>query len=234
MRPTIYLFDIDGTLISSGGAGRRAIERAFEARHDRRDACSDFSFAGMTDRAIVRRALAGLGHSPEGPAIEAAIDALLDAYLTLLEDEVWRATDCKVHRGIDDALAALSQREAIASLAVGLGTGNVERGAQVKLARVGLDRRFEFGGFGSDAEDRAELLRVGAERGAARLARARDTCRVVIIGDTPRDITAAHAIGAEAIGVATGPFSTVELMAAGADAAFDDLAAPGAMAALFG
>ena len=234
-RPAIFLYDIDGTILSSGGAGRRAVEAAFTAHHGRPDACNGFSFAGMTDRAIARRALAGLG-VPEGTAeMEQAIDEVLATYLALLEEAVRAAEDYRVHRGIEESLVALEAAAADgAPYAIGLGTGNLEQGARVKLARAALDARFGFGGFGSDAEERAELLRVGAERGAARLGRAREACRVVIIGDTPRDIDAAHAIGAEAIAVATGPFSVAELAAAGADHVFADLTAPGALAALTG
>jgi phosphoglycolate phosphatase-like HAD superfamily hydrolase len=228
VRPAIFLFDIDGTLISSGGAGRRAVENAFERLHGRREACHGFSFAGMTDRAIVRRALVGLGMPERGPRTEAAIDELLDAYLAMLDDEV-RGASYRVHRGIVEALDAL---ERLGQVAIGLGTGNVERGARIKLGPVGLDARFAFGGFGSDAEDRAELLRIGAERGATRLDRALAECRVVVIGDTPRDVEAARAIGARSIAVATGPFSVENLRASGADATFDDLSAPGALDAL--
>ena len=173
VRPTVYLYDIDGTLISSGGAGRRAVEGAFAERHGRADACRGFSFAGMTDRAIARRALVGLGFSETGAATEAAIGALLDTYLALLEVEVDKAGDYRVHDGISASLEALSAREAQGAAAIGLGTGNVERGARLKLARVGLAERFAFGGFGCDAEDRAELLATGAERGAERLGRSR-------------------------------------------------------------
>lgn len=230
MRPAIFLFDIDGTLISSGGAGRRAIEVAFEVTHGRRDACDGFSFAGMTDRAIVRRALVGLGVRAD----EAAIDAVLEAYLTTLEDEVQRAADYRVHAGITAAIEALEDLAGGAPVAIGLGTGNIERGARVKLARVGLDGRFGFGGFGSDAEDRAELVEIGAERGAARLGVAPGACRVVVIGDTPLDVAAARAVGAESLAVATGPFSVEELAATGATWAFPDLAAPRALEALLG
>jgi len=229
-RPTVFLFDIDGTLISSGSAGRRAVEAAFAASHGRAEACSDFSFAGMTDRAIVRRALAGMGAASD----DAAVDALLDTYLSLLADEVARAGDYRVHAGIAEALDALEPHARRGVAAVGLGTGNVERGARLKLGRVGLAGRFSFGGYGSDAEERPELIRIGAQRGAAHLGRERASCRVVIIGDTPRDIEAAHAIGAEAIAVATGPFSVLELQNAGADRAFDNLSAPGALEALLG
>lgn len=231
MRPTVYLFDIDGTLISSGGAGRRAVEGAFHAHHGRADACAGFSFAGMTDRAIARRALVGLGLPPEGPDVEAAIDAVLTTYLALLADEVREAEDYRVHDGIHGALDALA---AAGAEAIGLGTGNLEEGARIKLARVGLDARFGFGGYGSDAEDRATLLRIGADRGAARLGLTRQQCRVVVIGDTPKDIEAARAISAEVIAVATGPFGVNELRAFDPDATFEDLGADGAVALLLG
>lgn len=235
MRPTVYLFDIDGTLISSGGAGRRAVESAFAEHHGRPDACSGFSFAGMTDRAIARRALVGLGLAPDGAAIEAAIDAVLATYLRLLEEEVRQADDYRVHAGIHLALHALETTAAWSgNVAVGLGTGNLEAGARIKLARVGLDGRFAFGGYGSDAEDRAQLLRVGAERGAARLGRAVDECRVVVIGDTPKDIEAARAISAEVIAVATGPYSVAELSACGPDATFEHLGVPWGIDVLLG
>jgi len=229
-RPTVFLFDIDGTLISSGSAGRRAVEAAFAACHGRAEACSDFSFAGMTDRAIVRRALSGMGAAFD----DAAVDAVLDAYLAVLADEVARAGDYRVHPGIAEALDALEPHSRRGVAAVGLGTGNVERGARLKLGRVGLFERFAFGGYGSDAEERPELIRIGAERGAALLQRERAACRVVVIGDTPRDIEAAHAIGAEAIAVATGPFSVLELQLAGADRVFENLSAVGAIDALLG
>lgn len=225
MRPTILLFDIDGTLISSDGAGRRAVERAFALRTGRADACASFSFAGMTDRAIVRRGLEAVA----APADEPAIDALLDEYLRFLEEEVRVAENYRTHNGITEALDHVAGRD---GCAVGLGTGNIAPGARIKLGRVGIADRFAFGGFGSDAEDRAELLRIGAERGAAQLGHARAACRVVVIGDTPRDVEAGHAIGAEVIAVATGPFTTDALAACGPAFVYPDLAAPGALAAL--
>lgn len=224
--PTIFLFDIDGTLLSSGGAGRRAVERAFDELHGHPEACDGFSMAGMTDRAIVRAGLRAIGREGD----DGEVDALLDAYLARLDEEVARAEGYMVHAGIDEALALATTR----GFAVGLGTGNVERGARIKLSRGDLWRRFAFGGYGSDAEDRAELLRIGAERGAARLGAHRSHCRVVVIGDTPRDVEAGRAIDAEVVGVGTGPFRPDELRAVGADHAFADLAAPGALAALFG
>lgn len=222
MRPTVLLFDIDGTLVTTGGVGKRAIERAFEHLHRRTDACG-FRFDGMTDRAIARRGLETIGVGCGEPEI----DTLLNAYLTILAEEVAAADPVKyrLHAGMARAVDAGLDR----GFAVGLGTGNVREGARIKLERVGIYDRFAFGGFGCDAEDRTELIRVGAQRGADRLRAPLPECRVVVIGDTPKDVYAAKGIGAECVGVGTGAFTPGELLDAGADAAFPDLAAEGAI-----
>ena len=141
-RPTVVLFDVDGTLITTGGTGRKALQRAFERVHGRPDACAHFSFAGMTDRAIFREGLRAIGADTE----PVSIDALLASYLAHLEREVAEAPVYRVHAGIVSALDALY---ALSHVALGLGTGNVEAGARTKLARVDLNRYFSFGGFGS-------------------------------------------------------------------------------------
>jgi phosphoglycolate phosphatase len=223
----VLLFDIDGTLVDTGGAGRRAMVRAFERVTGRGDACASVPFAGMTDRAIVRGGLEAVGR----PADAASIDEVIRAYLEVLEDEVGRSTNCRVHAGIE---AALERAHAAPRCAVGLGTGNVRDGARVKLSRVGIYERFSFGGFGCDHEDRGELLRIGAQRGADRLGAPLSACRVVVIGDTPRDIGAAKVIGAECVAVATGSFDRETLLAHGATRAYGDLGDEGALAALFG
>lgn len=225
-RPTILLFDIDGTLVTTGGAGRRAMERAFETMTGRRDA-TGFAFAGMTDRAIARAGLQRAGRADD----EAAIDQLLELYVTLLPEEVESAVGYDVYPGI---VRAIDRALATPRTAVGLGTGNVHVGARIKLGRVGLADRFSFGGFGSDHEDRAELLRIGAQRGASLLGEPRSSCRVVVIGDTPKDVHAALRIGAECIGVGTGGVSPSELEGCGASRAFASLAEPGALEALLG
>jgi phosphoglycolate phosphatase-like HAD superfamily hydrolase len=227
VRPAIYLFDIDGTIVTTGGAGRRAIERAFERLHLRPDACAAISFGGMTDRAIARAGLTAIG----APSSDREIDALLTVYLEILVEEVEIAREYRVHQGIQEAVEAALAREACA---VGLGTGNVREGARLKLARVGLFDRFAFGGFGCDHEDRAELLRIGASRGAEKLGVPLAECRVVVIGDTPKDIAAAKAIGAESVAVATGFFTAEALAACSPTFIFPDLAAPGAIDALLG
>ena len=227
-RPTILLFDIDGTLVTTGGVGRRAVERAFGRHHGHPEACSLIRFDGMTDRSITRLGLEAIGVE----ATEAAIDALLTTYLGELRAELVHSTSAtyRVHAGVTDALRAASASGA----ALGLGTGNIEAGARLKLEHVGLYGHFAFGGFGNDHEIRVELIRRGAERGAERLGQTLDRCRVVVIGDTPKDVDAARGIGAESIGVGTGSFSAEELRRHGATHAFDDLTAPGALAALLG
>ena len=232
MRPTVLLFDIDGTLLTMAGVGRRALERALALRYGPGTSLRGIQFDGMTDRGIVRAALAAMGEqADDGRETGAAIDAVLASYVSLLEEEVAQSDGLGLHRGV---LAALDAGATWPGVAIGLGTGNIRAGARVKLEHVGIFDRFAFGGFGCDHEDRTELLRVGAARGARVLGAARNGCRVVVIGDTPRDVEAARAIAAEALGVATGRFTAADLTAAGATYAFDDLAADGALAALRG
>ena len=226
MKPTVLLFDIDGTLVTTGGSGRRALQRVFEVLFNRSDACS-FPLDGMTDRAIVRRGLQAVGRD----GTEEEIDEVLGAYVALLEEEVARQDPARyrLHRGMVEALDAAARRE---RFAIGLGTGNIKEGARVKLSRVGVYDRFSFGGFGCDHEDRPTLIRIGAERGASLLGVALAECRVVIVGDTPKDVHAAKMLGGECIGVGTGSFSPQQLLEAGADWAFPDLSHPDALAAL--
>jgi phosphoglycolate phosphatase len=223
--PTVLLFDVDGTLITTGGVGRRAIVRSLEKCGVAPTAT--FSFAGMTDRAIVRRCLLDAGEQ----ASEALIDRLLDSYLEVLRDNVAAApsTSYRVNAGILEALDATEQQQ---QLALGLGTGNIEAGARIKLARVGIADRFPLGGFGRDSEDRAELISAGADRGCALLGLPRDRCRIVVIGDTPLDIAAAQANGATSLAVATGTFDLEALIEHRPTHAFESLATPGAIEAL--
>jgi phosphoglycolate phosphatase-like HAD superfamily hydrolase len=219
---TVVLFDIDGTLIDCGGAGRRAMESAFERRHGRADACASIAFGGMTDRAIVRRGLEAIGSVVDADTI----DALIADYLELLASSLPNVQSFRV---IESAKALIEHTESL-GFAVGLGTGNVRRGAMLKLGRASLADRFAFGGFGCDAEDRAELLMRGAERGAELLGLAREGCRVLVVGDTPRDVSAAHTIGAQCLAVTTGRHGFAELEAAGADCVVESLATDEALA----
>lgn len=215
MSGTVLLFDIDGTLLDCGGAGRRAMERGFAAIHGRADAVAHVVFGGMTDPAIVREGLGGIGVE----ATKEAVTAVLDAYLDALREELPASGGFRVLPSVVSTLDAARAR----GHTVGLGTGNLEAGAALKLGHAKLYDRFGFGGFASDAEDRAELLRRGRARG---LAIAGDDARVIVVGDTPRDVHAAKAIGVPCLAVATGRFALEELESSGATVAVPDLGDP--------
>ncbi|MFO0692666.1 MAG: HAD family hydrolase [Polyangiales bacterium] len=223
-RPTVVLFDIDGTLIRTGAAGSRALRRTFETLYGAPDAPSRVDVRGNTDRRILRQALAHAGEATD----EATLDRTLSHYLGVLADEVERSEGYQVLAGARELVVAATG----AGFAVGLGTGNVERGAAIKLGRSGLHPYFAFGGFGSDSEVRSELVGHGARRGAERLGRSLDTCRVVVVGDTPHDVAAARAIGAEVLAVATGGHPVDDL--GDADVVVDSLAEVAALAFLLG
>lgn len=223
----MLLFDVDGTLIYGGGAGRRAIARVFAERYGQLRLFDEVRFHGMTDRAIVRGALGRAGL----PCDEATIDDLCAAYLVALADEVPRSTGFKIFPGVPELLLRLGEH---AGVAVGLGTGNLREGARIKLEHARLMHHFTFGGYGCDHEERPTLVRRGAERGASQLGVLLGECRVVVIGDTPRDIEAARAIGADAVVVETGGFTSAELRANGADHVFGTLAEDGVLSAILG
>ena len=232
MRPTILLFDLDGTLVSTGGAGRRAIERAFNVlfadRGGSREACGHFSFAGMTDRAIARAGLRALGIDPN----EDAIARVLPRYVELLDTELAPATapGLRVLPGVTELLDRAAARREVAT---GLGTGNVVAGAKKKLSVCGLWERFPFGGFADDSEERPELILTGARRGAERLGAPLDRCRVVVIGDTPKDVAAARANRFDSLAVASGQHPLAELATVGATLTVGELSDPRVAASLF-
>jgi phosphoglycolate phosphatase-like HAD superfamily hydrolase len=198
---------------------------AFGEVTGRPDAIDGMSFGGMTDRLIARTGLNAASMEPD----DELIDRLLAAYLARLPAELETTTAYTVFPGVREAVAVARDRD---GFAVGLGTGNIEPGARLKLGRGELSDPFSFGGFGSDAEDRVELLRVGFERGANVLGRPAAACRRVIVGDTPRDVRAALALEVECVAVGTGGHEAVELARLGATRAFDDLSSPGAVAAI--
>jgi phosphoglycolate phosphatase-like HAD superfamily hydrolase len=201
---------------------------AFAKLHARDDVFEGTSFAGMTDRAIARHGLIGLETLTPS---EAEIDRVLDCYLELLESELESTAGYRVLPGVADLLAWLADTPLVA---VGLGTGNVRRGAFAKLSRGDLDGAFSFGGFGCDAEDRIELLRAGAKRGADALRLSIEECSIVVIGDTPKDVAAARGLGARPIGVGTGGYTASDLRNCGAESAFDTLEDPLLRAILLG
>lgn len=228
MRPTIFLFDIDGTLITINRTGRAAMERAFGRYFGvSEDVFADFSFAGMTDRAIVRAGIERL----IGESSDALVDQLMNDYARNLAENLQAENEYRLHRGVNEAIEIAESRP---ESALGLGTGNLRAAAKAKLEPFGLFDRFTFGGFGCEHEDRAAVLRFGAERGARLLGRAAEECEIIVIGDTPRDVSAGHEIGARVVAVATGPYNAEELRAAGAVHVFRDLEEPEARVILGG
>lgn len=222
MQPTIALFDIDGTLIRAGGAGRRAVELAIgEVLHELNEDVSlqSVEFAGRTDPWIVRTALTQYGVAAD----DALVVEVLRRYVAHLPRELELASAFEVLPGVLSLLSELSARD---DVVLGLGTGNTEPAAYAKLARGGLDSFFAFGGFGSDHTERAELLRAGLRRGLERTGAQPETARVVVIGDTPHDVVAARAIGAVCVAVSTGGYEGAALEAAGASVVVSDLGSP--------
>jgi phosphoglycolate phosphatase-like HAD superfamily hydrolase len=225
-----YLLDIDGTLLRASGAGRRAFERALadHAGAPIDDAISTLKFDGMTDRGIVRESLALLGR----PFEEAACDAILAAYVAHLDGEI-QHPGFRVLPGVVGLLSALTARGA----AFGLCTGNVAAGARVKLRRGDLERWFDWSpramhGFAEDGEARPLVVAAAVRRVAAALAREVRPAEVLVVGDTPRDVWAAHEIGCPALCVATGNFDEAALREAGADWVAPTLEDPAARALL--
>lgn len=221
----IVLFDVDGTLLWSDGAGRRAVHRALKDVLGIERPAAGFRFDGRTDPEIVRllAAAAGRDHDPK------TVAGVLAHYVGLLDDELSRpGHKTKVYPGVFELVAALERR---GDCVVGLLTGNIAEGARLKLASGGLDiARFRVGAFGSDHEVRAELPAI-AQRRAREMGLEAAGKEIVIIGDTPADVTCGRAIGARAIGVATGSYTVPDLIAAGAYAAFQDLSDTAAVVA---
>lgn len=219
----LVLFDIDGTLLWTDGAGRRAIRQALIEEMGTSGPIEGFRFDGKTDYQIIQELMTAAGHPHAGSA--AHHDRVCRRYVALLTAELERSRERS--RILDGVPPLLDVLEARGDALIGLLTGNLAEGASLKLRAVGLDpARFRVGAFGSDAAERPRLPAVAVSRARPILGRDVTGPDVVIIGDTPADMTCGQAIGARAIGVATGYYSRADLLAAGAFAAFDSLAAP--------
>ncbi len=221
MTQRLVLFDIDGTLLLSGGAGRRAILQALEdeAGVDPRGVDS-VRFDGKTDPQIVGELFGAAGRGAECDTDR--IERVLARYVLHLEADL--AVDHARATLMPGVVALLESLGQDSRVVLGLLTGNVSWGAELKLRAVGLDPgRFRVGAFGSDHAIRSALPPIAVRRATSVLGRPVSGQEVVIIGDTPADVTCGQGIGAWAIGVATGSFSTTQLTAAGAHAVFPDL-----------
>ncbi|HEX6228063.1 MAG TPA: HAD hydrolase-like protein [Solirubrobacterales bacterium] len=204
------LFDIDGTLLVTGGAGGAAWQRAFEELHGVEANIADHTDAGMTDpeiAAIVFREVLGR----EGTQAERS--QAIGCYLKHLPDTVAGSTGYSVMPGIETLLERLIDEGRL----LGLVTGNIEAAAHIKLARGGLNRFFSFGGYGSDSADRTEVTRAALGRGELVSGGTLTDGACIAVGDTPRDVKAGHGAGIRVVGVATGSYSVDDLRTAGAD-----------------
>ncbi|HVB63799.1 MAG TPA: HAD hydrolase-like protein [Nitrolancea sp.] len=217
--PAVVLFDVDGCLISTGGAGARSWRHAFERLYGIPADIGQFSEAGMTDPQVGQLTFSQvIGREPT----DREMARLLGAYLNRLEYEISQSVGYRVMPGVESLLPELID----ASVLIGIVSGALEAATYIKLSRGDLNQYFTFGGYGSDSRDRAELTRVAIRRAGEICGHPMDPSSVLVVGDTPRDVEAAHAAGAVAIGVATGRYTMDDLRAAGADHVLPTLESP--------
>lgn len=198
----LILFDIDGTLVRPTGVGRRSLERTFEERYGAREAFLGMRFHGRTDPDIVLEGLSRIGKGP------AEIQPAIAHYLRHLRSEVARIQGSILLPGVRELLKTL---RATPDVVLGLVTGNVREGAEIKLGKDSIFDWFEVGGFGDDSTDRAELIRMARRRALERQLGPFESGRVFHVGDTANDILAAQGAGAVAVAVATGSVPRSEL-----------------------
>jgi phosphoglycolate phosphatase len=222
----LLLFDIDGTLVLTGGAGQRAMTRAFATTHGLEDALKTVDLAGRTDRIIMRDALtnAGLPHE------DVDVDAFRTAYCAALREEITQPGNGRrgLLPGVRPLLDALAGRD---DVRLALLTGNFRASAEIKLAEFDVWRYFTWGAFADDAIERDELIAVAHQRHEVEHGHVIEPDSVVVIGDTPHDIRCARAGGAKAVAVATGNYDLASLERHRPDALFADLTDTGAVLA---
>jgi phosphoglycolate phosphatase len=218
-KPAVILFDIDGTLISTGGAGAVSWRRAFEELYGIPADIGEFTDAGMTDPEVGRKTFAAvLGHEPTARELA----RLMAVRLKYLPEAVAESKGYEILDGVEELLPRLVDEGYL----LGLTTGGNDSAAFIKLTRGNLVRWFTFGGYGSDSTDRTELTRIAIERAGRLLGEEVDSKTVLVVGDTPLDIAAAHGAGAVAVGVASGHYTAEQLREAGADYVLESLREP--------
>jgi phosphoglycolate phosphatase len=209
-RPQAILFDVDGLLITTGGAGTRSWRWAFNELYGIPADIGKFTEAGMTDPVVARLTFTSvIGREPSAEELARVISH----YLMRLPEEVASSSGYRVLDGVEALLPRLGK----GGFLLGITTGAVEAAAHIKLARANLNRFFSFGGYGSDSADRGELTRKAIARAGEIFGSELDPKRVLVLGDTPKDIAAAHAADAIGVGVASGHYGKDELRGAGAD-----------------
>ena len=217
----LFLFDVDLTLVNTGGAGIRALNQATEEVLGVPEAMAAITPHGKTDPAIVREIFAQSYHD-YSHTFKHFKEEILEKYLMYLQREVRDSDSYRVLPGILSLLTEVSARD---DIRLGLATGNLEQGARIKLERGDLNPYFAFGGFGSDAEDRREVVLQAAQQGNLSSGRGVSGADIYVIGDTPKDIEAGKQAGFQTVGVATGNYSVEALQATEADIVIEDFVA---------
>jgi phosphoglycolate phosphatase-like HAD superfamily hydrolase len=212
----LVLFDVDGTLIVTGGVGVRAFARTLATQFGVANGTDGIRFAGRTDPSLVREMFLrhGIEPSPEN------VRRFFEAYVFILDHLLESSTGGPLP-GVREWLTAL--RAQASPPALGLLTGNIRLGAEIKLRRFGLWDLFETGAFGDDHIDRNQIAVVARQRGERLLGRDLAGAEVVVVGDTPHDITCGKHVGARVLAVATGPHPVSDLRQHGPDWAVSDL-----------
>lgn len=217
--PEAVLFDIDETLVHTGGSGARSWAWAFEQLHGVAADIGAHTSAGETDPQVGRETFrAVLGRD----ATHLELSRIYAKYLWHLSEDIWTSRDYRVLEGADDLLRRLSE----SGVVLGVVSGAMEGAARMKMEPGKLGRYFVFGAYGSDSPDRTEVTKLAVAKASRLRGRELAASEVYVVGDTPLDITAAHAAGATAVGVATGNYDVDTLRASGADHVLPSLADP--------
>jgi phosphoglycolate phosphatase len=215
-RRIAILFDIDGTLLVTGGAGAASWRLAFDELYGTPADIGEFTDAGMTDPEVGRRTFQAVLHrKPE----RREFTRLLERRLHYLHQTVAESEDYRVLPGVNELLPRLVDD----GYMVGLVTGNVEAAAHIKLHRAQLNRFFSFGGYGSDSPERGELTRIALKRASLVYGESLSPAQTIAVGDTPLDVEGAHAAGIACVGVGSYHFNVEQLRDAGADYAIASL-----------
>jgi phosphoglycolate phosphatase len=214
----LLLWDIDLTLIKTGGAGIRGLNHAFEEVFGWENALASVTPQGKTDPAIIREVCMnhGVGEDSEVASI---VESILLRYVGYLGEEVGTTDNYEVLPGVIEVLDAVRGE---ADVTLGLATGNIEEGARIKLERGGLNPYFPFGGFGRISERRVDVVREAARQAREWTRQDFSAGETFVIGDTPHDVEAGRAAGFQTVAVATGNFTADELAATGADLVIQD------------
>jgi len=218
----LILFDIDGTLVLTGRAGMRAMNRACQETVGHLSALNGVAVAGRTDWIILHDVMANHGLSLDTVLLE----RLRRLYVSHLAEEIVLPGEGvkDVMPGIRELLMQLHRRT---DIALGLLTGNFEDGARIKLEHFDLWKYFSVGAFGGDSADRNDLVPIAMRRARDRGIADVPASRVLVVGDTPHDVACAHTAGAVAVAVATGGYDVDRLHETGADYVFADLSDTG-------